>query len=54
MQELPLCHVIIHRGNWKSFGERRGGEAQGYRVKKEGLKVKENLKGRTAVVIKDS
>lgn len=29
-------------------------EAQGYRVKKEGLKVKENLKGRTAAVIKNS
>lgn len=52
MQELPLFHVIIHRGNWKSSEEEEE-EAQGYRVKKEGLKVKENLKGRTAVVIKD-
>lgn len=51
MQELPLFHVIIHRGNWKSSEEEEA--AQGSRVKKEGLKVKENLKGRTAVVIKD-
>lgn len=51
MQELPLCHVIMHRGNWKRFREEKEEEAQGYRVKKEGLKVKENLKGRTAAVI---